>query len=891
MQKLHKYRTLFYGITLIIPQLLLGFIFNQVITDDISSEWDTLKNIWSLLLILSFIIMGLDLKQKIENWILPLVIIAGYLIGLFVFFSNNNLINTLSNVVTGRIDYKIIPLYLTIPGILYALIDLIIKKFNPTTHTSNLRNLGYAAITPIATYVVVVVILPSIKKMFFNDLTYSNVEFIRTIIVSIAATLFLFFAIRYIYGYFKKRKTKANNPVLVLTFGLILPFVGLAFNTNIQIFGNFNYPLIYGIVFLNATGLYLLSSPNHKIKLLGFILSSIGTPYVLYFFLVFIPYIPLALILLIALGLGLLMLTPIILFFIQLKALAISFNELKTIYGKNILILISFLAAIIIPTTIVIICQDHKNTISEIIDKTYHYDSDNLIYNDFNISKVSYIVKQMTVRNRHSSFLDSHQRMPLISIYYDWHVFNNLKLSNSKIKDFKKLFLGEEKRINNWQRRVAPTKLKDSLTYNHTTTYITEGDYYETQVDFEITNLEDKGLREFVTEFNLPEDVFITKYYLDIEDRREYGILAEKKAANWIYNQITNQRKDPGILQYISDKRLSLKIFPFKAHETRTSGFTIYHKNSVQLTLNKLTINIPVKARNQNVIEFSKNAFYISGLAKQKLPTSTLKAHYYFLVDNTRLGEDFRTNFKKDYDLFSKSNITNDILYVDADISWNDKPKTKASGFNYIKAVNQIQQLHRNKSEIPVIIVYANTANRFYADKNELYFQEAFPLKNLIEAHDWNKKPTNKFELVTLTIKGVDYHLPKNNIAQFINTQSIDKLKFNSNSNPFYSALQLRLFEKIGASNPKLKRDHWLKSLQQSFSLNILSKNTTYISLETEDQKKRLLKRQKEILNNKNSHNTPSEEVRMSEPYFWLLLIVLLLILWKPKRITKTTFK
>lgn len=882
MNKHNTYITLFYCIALIIPQLLLAFIFNEVITDDIAPKWQLLKTIWGTLLAFVIILVSLDFKKKIANWVLPLFVIITYLTGLFVFV-NMDLINTLPSIITDRVDYTIIPLYLTIPGLLYALIDLILKKFPPrATYKSNLANLAYSIITPLTTYFIVVVIIPFLKKIFTNDLSYFSVDFIQMIVISIGVTVFLFFGIRYIIGYFKRKEIKANNPFVILIFGLILPFVGLAFNANLEAFGDFDFPIIYGVVFLNTIGLYASTSNIVKIKLLGFIICCFGAPYVLYFFIVFIPYLPIALITLIVLGIGLLLLTPIILFIIQAKSLIISFNELKLNYSPKLLITFGLIATLAIPSIIIYTCENHKRTLQDIVNKTYHYDSDNLIYTDFNISKVDFILTQMNIRNRHNSFLSKAQRMPLISIYYDWHVFNNLKLSNSRVKDIQKLFLGEEKPERPWQRRVAPIKLKDRINYHYTTKHIENGDYYQTQINLEITNLENENLREFNTEFNLPEDVFITQYYLDIEDRREYGILAEKNAANWIYNQITNQQKDPGILQYLSDKKLSLKIFPFKENETRISGFTIYHKESVHFKINDTDINIPIQSKNNTIIEFTKNSYYIPPNAKQLLPKSTIKTQYYFLIDNTELGEEYRNHFKQDQNTLKNSKIPYDVLYVDADVSWNDKPKTKASGFNYIKALNQIQQLHKNNKQIPMIIVYANTKNRYYADKNELHFKESFPLNNLIESENWNKKPIEDFDLLTFSRNGHTTHLRNDKEPEIISFDSIENTTFNPKTNSFAQGLHLRLFEKLSATNPKNKRKYWLKSLQQSFKQNILSHNTTYIALETEDQKQRLLKKQEDIINNK-FNNNPSEEIRMSEPYFWLLLLVLIFIFFKPK--------
>lgn len=181
-----------------------------------------------------------------------------------------------------------------------------------------------------------------------------------------------------------------------------------------------------------------------------------------------------------------------------------------------------------------------------------------------------------------------------------------------------------------------------------------------------------------------------------------------------------------------------------------------------------------------------------------------------------------------------------------------------------------------------MIIVYANTKNRYYADKNELHFKESFPLNNLTESEDWNKKIIKDFEFITFSRNGHTTHLRNDSEPEIISFYSLENTIFNHKSTPYNQALQLRLFEKLSSTNPSNKRKYWLKSLQQSFKQNILSHNTTYIALETEAQKKQLLKKQEDIINNK-FNNNPSEEIRMSEPYFWLLLLVLIFKFIKPK--------
>lgn len=892
--KIHK--SLLYVISLIIPQLLLLYIFWNALESEISDEWTNLMITWGSLLFGSSALILLDIKEKIPNWILPTFILSGYFIGIF-FFIYLDPSSDIPTITRSRTDFTIIPVYLTIPGIFHALLDIIYRRFKPTgTFRSNAINLAVSIATPVICYLFVVVGFPALNSWMRDSFSYELREFIDIVLFSIAAAVFLFFFLRFILGFLVSRKSSTITPVTTLLFALVFPIIGLVLNNSFKAFGNFDFIGLYILVILNAVGLFIISfwsqvqSKNLHIQLVGFLLCCIGLPYVIYFFMVFAPFTPIAFLAILAYGAGILMLTPLVLLVIQLKTLYQTFLSLTKKYSPRKLILSGTLCLAVAPCMVFYMCFDHKTTLENIIETAHHYDTDNLEYKDYDIDKIEYILHQMELNNfrGQSFFLDANRSTPIISIFYNSYVFNNLTLSRQKRLNLEKLFLGS--RFNNLRWNVVrPETLEEKMEYSYKTNYIVEGDYYATQIDLEIENLSDKNMQEFVSHFELPEDVFITDYYLDIEDRREYGILAEKSAANWIYDQVTTRRRDPGILQYLSRNTLSLRVFPFKPNEVRTTGFTIYHRNNVSFKMNDLQINIPVEPIPQVIESIGKKAFYIPSEAKQNLPKKQVPIHYYFLVDNTTLGDSVRTKFEHDYKNFSlNESIPNDILYVDADISWNDKPRTKSSGFNLIKATGQISRLHKNQNEIPIVIIYANNKNRYYGDETNLSISESFPFNNLIESNEWDKTIISRMELFEFSNNGNTCFLKTNEAPELISFSAIDDIIFEDNSNAkYHRALKLRLFENLAASNPSNKRTYWLKGLRESFLQNTLSHSTSYISLETEEQKQRMLKKQEEIINNKYIDKPETDEIRMSEPYFWILLILLLSMIFKSR--LKTT--
>jgi len=884
--KLHK--TFGYFATLLLPQLFLGWLFYSAFN---SPEGNTfhftgLGTYWLCLIFLFLGLILLESKQKISNWILPCTIIFFYAIFLFWLYESD-IFREIPRVKSSSINYEIIPLYLTVPGIFHAILDLIFKRFRPDgTLSSNLKSLGLSVFVPFVLYIFVTAIIPLFGHI--EGKFYRLEIFITKIAICIAIAAFIFFFLRFILGNMIGKNLKTKYPIMVLLFGFLFPLIGLITNLNFEFFGDFNYPLVYCAFAINTIGLTLLLMDSTTSKFAGFLCASFGVPIVFYFFIIFLPFVPLSFIALIVFGAGILMLTPIVLFILQYQIMTKQLPILLKEYGKKKVIILSLACFFILPICFVGFCANHKSYLNELISETNQFDASDTTYTDYDTEKIQYIFKEMYKGNRRLSIENMQQRLPILSLFYDWYVFDNLQVSQQKTKEIQRLFLGNQTSI--WSGYRPPERLNATLKYTYTTEYVAKGDFYKTQLHLAITNLSSKGLREFRSEFTLPKDVFISDYYLDIEDRRTFGILAEKKAANWIYEQITNQRRDPGILQYLYDDVISLKIFPFKKDETRTSGFTLYHRTPVNFSINNTPIAIDVKPLTQNITELSQNTFYIPSNFKENLPKVTAQVRYYFLVDNTTKGEAFRKQFDEDFsqlsvDVQQKANV----LYVDADVNWGTQTAPKKSGFNFKKAIAQIQYAHRNQKSIPYVVVYAPLKNRYTGKYNTWKLDNIFPYDNLIEHSHWDKTIPSRMDLVEFSRNDQSVFLQNNEKPALISFDDTATLTSNFSGNPYLNALQLRLFHELNDLNPKRKKEHWLQALRESFSQNILTHSTTYISLETKAQETRLLQKQAEIMSADYAEKAGLETRRMTEPYFWVLLFFFVYLIRKQFLNQKTT--
>ncbi len=114
----------------------------------------------------------------------------------------------------------------------------------------------------------------------------------------------------------------------------------------------------------------------------------------------------------------------------------------------------------------------------------------------------------------------------------------------------------------------SATNWSQLTVFIQTSTYHAEEDYWTSWVHFDIHNGTHRQ-DEFRMTFELPTGTWMSDYYLVVEDEKKYGVLAEKKAAMWIYQQIVNTRRDPGILYYLKGNELAFRVFPLNSKEDK----------------------------------------------------------------------------------------------------------------------------------------------------------------------------------------------------------------------------------------------------------------------------------------------------------------------------------
>ncbi len=477
------------------------------------------------------------------------------------------------------------------PTLAYSLFVLV-SHFTPENKENNVwANFLIAIGIPVAGYVFTQTILPLWQRVEGEFYAHAFV-----VVVITATLVFLFFLTRGIFILATKKAQVWQKYQLAwkIPIAIVLPLIGLAINngyllnnfrpSDVVIFGDFNNIWFYILAVVNGI-MVCLPNIEHKLyRLIVFIGRSITFAYTLYFFLVFLPFLPLSIIAILAVGTGFLLLAPLLLFVIHISELSKDFTYLKAELSKKLIIGISFLSCLVIPTFITITYLKDKSVLHETLSYLYSPDYSK----QYSIDKVS-LQKTLNVIKSHKDHRDSRgiilgNGIPYLSSYFNWLVMDNLTLSDSKINTVEKIFFG------NNTFELQPENIRNdnvqisSISTN--STYDKSQNAWKSWVDLEITNKsENTQFSEYATTINLPEGCWISDYYLYVGDVKEPGILAEKKSAMWVFSQIRNENRDPGILYYLTGNKVAFRVFPFTKNEVRKTGIEFLHKEPITLNI------------------------------------------------------------------------------------------------------------------------------------------------------------------------------------------------------------------------------------------------------------------------------------------------------------------
>lgn len=819
------------------------------------------------------------------------------------------------------------------PTLAHSVIILVVLLTPSLEKKVALKSFAVAILIPISFYLFVVLILP----LFHGFRSDSGIHFIAVSLV-IGTVVFMFFLVRGIYILLSRRNFDSKYALFwKIPISIILPLVGLTVNTISfdNMFGDFSNPWYFILALVNGVFLCLPALNNKMYRLFLFLGRCITFTFTLYFFVVFLPFLPFSIVAIILVGLGFLMLTPLILFVLHVEEL---YNDVLFLKRKLPTVLIGSICIVgfmVIPLGMTFSFIRDRSMLNQTLE--YLYSPDYLKSYTINKQTVNRVLEN--VNDRTQSFSLLYSNTPYIASYYRWLVLDNLNLSASRKIMINQVFNGDDHiKLESGRRRGTSIAESDREIHisdiKQRSHYDTDQQAWISWVDLSIRN-ENTSLwnSEYRTQFTLPDGCWISNYYLDVEGMRKYGLLSEKKSAMWIFQQVRNEIQDPGILTYMGGNDIEFKVFPFQKQETRLTGIEFIHKEPVEIVVDGYTIllgdqSIPSLV---NAVEVN-NVAYVSADKKMELKKVKPKPYYHFIVDisdNSRLyheGDEFDTDkLDKDLNIYVgriQNLLDNGVICKDgAKISYvNSTVETKElqddwgqelvnkqldGGFFLDRAIKKAICNNFSKgdgSQYPVFVVVSDfwTNNIWNRDIKDLQF--AYPYQNLGYALFGNE--LQSFDLFGSTFllddsivtsvplcEVLEYQfsdqnkvfLPQDTLSSVIINPSLVVWEGSINDieeKKWRSALLQQGQWMQQTLYPYLAKDEWIDLVRSSFQSKVMTPLTSYIVLENEAQEAMLIKKQKQVLaGNKNLDLEDENTVRMSEPELYVLLILLTIFL------------
>jgi hypothetical protein len=492
-------------------------------------------------------------------------------------------------------------------------------------------------------------------------------------------------------------------------------------------------------------------------------------------------------------------------------------------------------------------------------------------------------------------------------------VMDNLTLSDTKTNSIKEIFFGDSSHRSDADIIQNNNVNISSITSN--STFDKTKDAWTSWVDIEITNNSENGWNaEYATTIDLPEGCWISDYYLFVGDKREPGILAEKKSAMWVFSQIRSGNRDPGILHYLTGNKVAFRVFPFLKDEVRKTGIEFLHKEPVRLTIDDHIVELGNQAEAMTENVDNPYVTYISSQRKQTLKAVKRTPYFHFLIDVSHgkksHSADFIQRIEKileTYDPLSENaqisfvNSYVNTLPLTSDWKQNYQSQPFEGGFYLDRAIRTtLFNAYKNKSN-PVIVVVTTDIQDAVLDNDFSDFEFSFPERdrffNLssdgsLQPHSLTENPKKQindsisfsYDQTVLEYRLADnstVYLPDNDKPGIILKEDIFEVQeAEIKEKNWQTALTLQGLWRSQILHPETSDNTWLRMVKYSFMSKVMTPVTSYLVVENEAQKAILKKKQEQVLSGNRSLDLDENTQRMSEPGFVVFAILLGMILW-----------
>ncbi|HEX8504289.1 MAG TPA: MSEP-CTERM sorting domain-containing protein [Hymenobacter sp.] len=786
------------------------------------------------------------------------------------------------------------------PTLAHALLALV-AKFTPEDHNqSALSNIAFAAAVPIG-WVIIYVLLEGLVRL----LPWPVLGEIVFAAAMVASTLgFFFFLVRAVFV-MAMRRTGVWAETSVVWKGLltiVLPVVGLAVNNGLAfggvfgssggIFGNFTSPWFYVLAVLNGVLLCVPSGSRPLPRLLLLLGRSALFGYTFYFFLVFLPFLPLSIPAIILIGTGFLIMTPVLLFVVHVRQLSEDVAVVRAVYSQPMAVaaLVAGLAAL--PLYVTFDYWHSRRVLHDALAYVYtpNY-SEATRLDAAALEKTLAVVKQH--KDRRWDFLSGSQ-LPYLSTYYNWLVLDNLMLADDKIADLERIFRGTPVRpaaaepVFASRRDDAFGSATGLRGLAATSTYDARQQAWVSWVSLEIANANPNlPDGEYSTRFTLPPGCWVSDYYLTIGNRQERGILAEKKAAMWVFAQIRNERqsRDPGLLHYLGPHQIGLRVYPVMGAEPRHTRIQLLHKEPFVLTIEGQTVALGDAATAPPVATPVRTpgngAVYLSGLAKKSLPLVQRRPYYHFLIDASAnagvTADQYQARIERQLAQalpsgaparFSLVNAYAVPVAAGADWKQAFSSQPHEGGFFLTGAIRRVlfECQQRPGPTYPIMVVATDHLENAVLEEDFADFSSAYPESDLFYElnNDGQLVPHSLRQASARALGAVPRgampvrawpdaaqpcaYLPDNEEAAVVPGRAMSPLQWEATGSRWLTGLALQGYQQWQSFHPESTDRERVPFIQASFRAGIMTPFTSFLALENDAQKAALFRKQEQTL-------------------------------------------
>ncbi|MEJ2418666.1 MAG: MSEP-CTERM sorting domain-containing protein, partial [Exilibacterium sp.] len=429
-------------------------------------------------------------------------------------------------------------------------------------------------------------------------------------------------------------KLVEKHYIAALLLGLAAPIGGLYLNRTIAFPVDFQSTSVYVLTVFN--GLILLLKPGqthyHSLK---YFLRCVSLPFIFYFFLVFLPFLPLSLLAIIALGTGFLILTPLVLGLFQFRVTLHDYKILKDNLGSTKAFSITVIGLLILPAYFIVEAGIDRISLDKTLSYFYSHNSNAQALSKSEIERSARALIQL--RDRKSDI-----QLPYISGFYNAVVFGDMVLPNSKISQTYKWLtnqpipehqadvLSSRGRSGRRAFRGNPVKPERNVTLEKLEHIAVNPN--KSTIKLTLQNSSSNTHSLYVDQLQLPEGLFITGLRLKIENEWVNGRIFDRKTALWVFQKITEVRRDPAIIYYTTPTTLELRVYPFPANGIREVELDLDYHQSIDATLkigNK-EVDLNPDKNTPTIVSLDGRTFINSSIPSYSF---NRKPYLYFVLD------------------------------------------------------------------------------------------------------------------------------------------------------------------------------------------------------------------------------------------------------------------